>query len=83
MTVTLKLSPQAESRIRELAARAGKSVEGYLEELVESTAVGTTGTPPLAPGEFRRKLLELSEGLPPLPTLPADFSRADIYADHD
>ncbi len=30
--------------------------------------------------EFRRRLAELStDG----PSLPADFSRADIYADHD
>ncbi len=33
--------------------------------------------------EFDRLLDELSEGLPPLPPLPADFSRADIYEDHD
>ncbi|HQU42299.1 MAG TPA: hypothetical protein PK867_05780 [Pirellulales bacterium] len=32
--------------------------------------------------EFDRLLDELSSG-PALPHLPADFSRADIYADHD
>jgi hypothetical protein len=32
--------------------------------------------------EFERLLNELAAG-PPLPVLPADFSRADIYDDHD
>ena len=29
------------------------------------------------------RLDELSEGLPALPALPADFSRADLYDDHN
>jgi hypothetical protein len=32
--------------------------------------------------EFDRLLKELASG-PPVPTLPADWSRADIYDDHD
>ncbi len=39
-------------------------------------------SPLLSDEEFNQLLDELSEG-PPLPPLPADFSRADIYADHD
>ena len=31
---------------------------------------------------FERGLDELTEGLPPLCTLPKDFSRADIYGEH-
>jgi hypothetical protein len=30
-----------------------------------------------------RWLEQLSAGLPDLPALPADFSRADLYDDHD
>ena len=45
------------------------------------------GAPPDAltvpPRDFERLLDELSAGLPVLPTLPADFSRADIYDTHD
>jgi len=33
-------------------------------------------------GEFEQLLDELASG-PALPPLPADFSRADIYSDHD
>jgi hypothetical protein len=32
---------------------------------------------------LNRWLDELSEGLEHLPSLPADFSRADLYDDHD
>lgn len=34
-------------------------------------------------GAFDRWLDELSEGVEPLPQLPDDFSRADLYDDHD
>jgi len=40
------------------------------------------GSSPQDPDEFERGLDELSEGLPGLPPLPADFSRADIYGEH-
>ena len=33
--------------------------------------------------EFRQWLTKVSAGMPPLPAIPADFSRADIYDDHD
>jgi hypothetical protein len=33
--------------------------------------------------EFDALLDEITEGLPSLPPLPPDFSRADIYDDHD
>jgi hypothetical protein len=38
--------------------------------------------PVLSDGEFTTLVDELASG-PPLPHLPADFSRADIYAEHD
>jgi hypothetical protein len=39
--------------------------------------------PELSDEEIERLLDELSEGLDHLPPLPPDFSRADIYDDHD
>lgn len=33
--------------------------------------------------EFDKLLDEALDGLPELPSLPPDFSRADIYAEHD
>jgi predicted DNA-binding antitoxin AbrB/MazE fold protein len=39
-------------------------------------------TAPLSDDDFERLLDELASG-PALPHLPADFSRADVYSDHD
>jgi predicted DNA-binding protein len=89
MTVTLKLSPDAEKCLREKATQSGQTLEDYLRQLVErdiQAATGTTetdSTDQVSPAEFERRLDELSEGLTSIPTLPADWSRADIYADHD
>ena len=88
MSITLNLVQEAEQRLRAMAAQQGQTVEAYLEELAgEETRArhGTSlpSTPPLDPAEFDRLLDEFSRGLPPLPPLPADFSRADLYADHD
>jgi hypothetical protein len=89
MTVTLQLASDTERRLRERAAETGQTLEAYLQQLIEREAdrpseAGTLDQQsPLSDEEFDRLLDELSEGLPPLPPLPADFSRADIYADHD
>jgi len=87
MTVTLNLSAEAERHLREKAARHGQSLESYLEQLVENSsgvrAAPTAQGPGLSPVEFDQLLEDLAEGLPGLPTLPADFARVDLYADHD
>ena len=44
----------------------------------------TTDEAPLSSlEEFDHDMDELAAGLENLPILPQDFSRADIYADHD
>ena len=88
MSITLNLPPETEQRLREKAAKHGQTVEAYLEGLAREETRSRNGTnlpstPPLDPAEFDRQLDELSRGLPPLPPLPADFSRADLYADHE
>ena len=45
MTLTLKLSPETEKKLREKAARAGQTLEAYLEQLAaESSAGGSAAT---------------------------------------
>ncbi len=89
MTVNLNLSPETERSLREKAAQNGLALETYLRQLVErdtqaaNAGAGTGSAVLVSPAEFDRRLDELSEGLPPLPTLPTDWSRADLYADHD
>lgn len=88
MTVTLTLAPDTERRLRERAAESGQALEAYLQHLIEREASRSNGAesfsaPQPSLEELDRLLDEVSEGLPSLPPLPADFSRADVYADHD
>jgi hypothetical protein len=70
-----------ESVAAALAAQArmhGLSLEDYLSRLANG-GVGAVA-PGLSSEEIDRQLDELSLDVPPL---PPDFSRADIYLDHD
>ncbi len=63
----------------EAVARArGLTVGGYLQCLVEQE--GNGNLPAFSVADFERELDELATDAP---TLPRDFSRADIYAEHD
>jgi plasmid stability protein len=87
MTLSVHLPDDLERRLRERATREGRAVEEYVLGLIERDAAGPESArgaeaPRLSDREFETLLDELSSG-PGLPHLPADFSRADIYADHD
>jgi hypothetical protein len=84
--ITIELPAETKERFVEKASREGKSVELYARAILEADAQSPNN--PLAPAriepqEFKRLLAALSAGLPPLPPLPADFGRADLYDDHD
>ena len=89
MSVTLNLPPETEKLLRQKAAQQGLALETYLGQLAERDAQTVNGKAEAAsvaevlPTDFDRLVDELSEGLPPLPTLPTDWSRAQLYADHD
>jgi hypothetical protein len=85
--MTLKLSAESERKFRDMATQAGLSLEACLELLIrnEDLSLNATDAPheKLSDQEFEKLLDEISEGLPELPQLPDNFSRADIYFDHD
>ena len=84
-TVQLTLAPVTERVLKERAARTGQTLESLMAEIADREARSTdaaTGMDAKDPDEFERGLDELSEGLSALPTLPAHFSRADIYGEH-
>ncbi len=95
MTLTVHLPNDLERRLRERASRDERSVEDYVLKLIERDAVGPGRGPVVdassdqldrdqtpSDEEFELLLDGLASG-PERPHLPADFSRADIYADHD
>lgn len=87
MSITVNLPPEVERRISDNAAKDGVSVEAYVRAILlrKSNGLSETGDvlrQPVSAEEFERLLDELSEPAS-LPNLPDDFSRADIYSDHD
>ncbi|MBL9093305.1 MAG: hypothetical protein JNL96_18965 [Planctomycetaceae bacterium] len=76
--VTFQFDDETAARLQELAKAAGAAnVEDYIK-LVIATPRPTTDK--FDPKEFDRELEPLLfDG----PSLPADFSREDIYFDHD
>jgi hypothetical protein len=85
MTVQLNLAPETERVLRDNASRTGRTLEALLEEMADREARSIDAAPDAGPQDqdgFERGLDELSEGLTSHPTLPDDFSRADIYGEH-
>lgn len=64
------------------AAARHLSLNDYLRTLVEEDPI-VASLSSTTLDEFDRDMDALSDGLEHLPILPRDFSRADIYNDHD
>lgn len=77
MAISLNIDDITQRRLEELAQGQGLTVEAYLTRLVAARA---TAGDRLAASEIER---ELSPLLFSGPSLPPNFSRADIYRDHD
>ncbi|HJT32546.1 MAG TPA: hypothetical protein VJ783_10925 [Pirellulales bacterium] len=85
MTITVTLPLEVAGPLAAKALSSGLTLEAYLTTLAErdvSTGNGAAIPHNLSTDEAERLLDELTTG-PVLPHLPADFSRADIYADHN
>ena len=80
------LSPHTSPCIGQAAAR-NLPLGRYLQTLADNSEriLGPARRPPhdLSAAEFDQWLRDLPAGMPDVPPLPADFSRADMYDDHD
>jgi hypothetical protein len=75
---TVVLDEQTADELQMRAAASGMTVDAYVKSLLTETAPVTA--PRLSWNEVEALLDEHAyDG----PTLPPDFSRADIYSDHD
>jgi len=75
MTV-IEVDEETADALKARAELLGMSLQDYLRSLTQPGQAPPSVNLP----EFDRLLDELADDLPPL---PADFSRAHIYADHD
>jgi len=92
-SITVDLPDETRRRLEDKAARHGQPLEVFVRGVLEVEA-GVANGPPvgarpvLSPSqaveEFDRWLAEL-ENLPPipLPAVPCEYTREDIYFDHD
>lgn len=74
--VTIQIDEQTAEGLERQARAAGLSMAEYLRTLVPQPANGARPSW----DEIENQFLALST---PASSLPADFSRADIYSDHD
>jgi negative regulator of replication initiation len=77
---TIEIDQRTAKLLQAKAAASGLSLDDYLRRLAESEA--PLATAPDA-AETDRILDELAQGGENLALLPVDFSREDIYANHD
>ena len=85
--ITLQLPDETDRKLRDRAEAAGQTIESLVEELVVDAAAAPQrprfiSEPNLTDEEFQKVLDEIASGPRDVP-LPPDFSREDIYNDHD
>ncbi|HMV81742.1 MAG TPA: hypothetical protein PLD20_34615 [Blastocatellia bacterium] len=82
MTVQLQVASDTARLLQANAVARKISLEDYLRGLAEADSVVSSPST-FSLEEFERDMDALADGPEDLPILPDDFSRADIYADHD
>jgi hypothetical protein len=80
--MTVELDDKTAQILRVKAAARQMSLDAYLLWLLQ-TGEAATDHGDVSPADFEHLLDTLASALPSLPTLPADFSRRDIYDEHD
>jgi hypothetical protein len=75
--VSIQLQDSVAAALSDQAHKQGLSLEAFLAQIASKSDQPKL---PIDFDEWERELDELSFDAPPL---PADFSRADIYLDHD
>ena len=67
--------------LRARAQAQGVTLAAYLRSIAAAATPFDNGVETME--QFDRLLDELASRTPSMPSLPPDFSRADIYSDHD
>ncbi len=83
MTLTVRISSEIELGLRERASQAGLDLEHYVADLIaRDFAVTRSSNATLSDADWEALLNALGEDVE-VAALPSDFSRADLYAEHD
>ena len=77
-----QLTPETVDRLARKAQAEGLSLDAYLNVLLGLLNEGMA-LAEMSEAEFEAFIEDFSKGSEHFPALPPDFSRADIYTDHD
>jgi hypothetical protein len=77
-----QLKPETIDRLAKKARAEGLSLDAYINVLLGLLNEGTA-LAEMSEAEFDALIEDFSKGSEHFPPLPPDFSRADIYSDHD
>jgi hypothetical protein len=84
MTVNISLPATTEAKLRSFAAMTGRELSELVAEAIEQKFGDTRAEGNQSAAEFDRVLEEFfAVNTDVVSPLPAEFSRADIYTDHD
>lgn len=79
-----EIKPETAERLAALAKEKGVSVDEYLRSLLPgANGAEAAAEAEMSPAEIDRILDELAAIAGDITPLPRDFSREDIYSDHD
>lgn len=86
-STTVTLESKTAETLREQAAARNMPLDQYLKALADNSerilGPGNGSSHKLSAAEFEQWLKDVAIDMPNVPPLSADFSRADIYNDHD
>jgi hypothetical protein len=76
------VTPETAETLHAHATAQGLSVEAYLRTLL-GLGSGENALADMSEAEFDALMEDFAKGTEHVPPLPPDFSRDDIYSDHD
>ena len=83
MSASIEIEPELIERLSEKAKEQGQTVNELLRKLLDEIEPLPASSDYSSLEEIEADLDALAEGTEQLPPLPENFSREDIYFDHD
>lgn len=81
MEITISLPPSVENALLKKAKASGQDIKTVVEHIIEISI--EPGVSPVSDSEFEKDMLAFAEGTENIPSHAGDYSRREMYADHD
>ena len=81
MDITITLPKEVENALLKKAEKSGQDIKTFVEKIVEISVEPEIRS--LESADFEGDMLAFSEGTENVPIRVGDYSRRELYADHD